>query len=161
MDVDGSENKPNASLQDDMIAFGVAAAGQSFSALTWQSKDIANTIDSFLQLLVTANKIQSRQIAMANMTALGTVFNKVDDQIALKLRIKEVKLAVCFEQLLFQTMYPSYGVDFKLQRAKVVYVVAGLAWGKTVLLDRLDSEISGEPSDVVREELKQARSRLR
>jgi hypothetical protein len=41
-----------------------------------------------------------------------------------------------------------------------MYVVAGLPNGREVLQEKLEAEISSEPSDVVREELKQARSRL-
>jgi hypothetical protein len=62
--------------------------------------------------------------------------------------------------LLFQPLYPSYGAEFKLQRAKVVFIVAGLPYGRAVLEDRLDGEIAGEPAEAVREELKKARSRL-
>src|ERR1700761_1209979 len=160
MDVDGKDDKVGTTLRDDIISFSIAATGQSFTILTWQNEDIASIIEGFLNLLVKGNCIQSRQTALATMTALGTVFNSVNDGIVMKLQKKQVKVTTSLQELLFQSLYPSYGVDFKLQRAKVMYVVAGLPNGREVLQERLAAEISSEPSDVVREELKQARSRL-
>jgi hypothetical protein len=160
MDVDESEKKMSSSMREDTIAFAAAAAGQSFSALTWQNKTIPSTLNDFLTLLTKANGLQSRHIAVAVMTALGTVLNAVDDGIVVQVRLKEASILASLEKLLFQSLYPSYGADFKLQRAKVIYVVAGLPWGKEVLKNRLESEISAEPTEAVKEELKQARSRL-
>jgi hypothetical protein len=160
MDVDGGEEKVGSNARDDILAFAITSSGQSFGTLTWQNKNIASEIEGFLNLLVKANNIQSRQIALATMTALGTVFNAVDDGIAAQLQKKQDKVVGSLRNLLFKPLYPSYGYDFKLQRAKVVFVVAGLPQGKEVLQERLDGEISSEPSDPVREELKQARSRL-
>jgi hypothetical protein len=161
MDVDGTaDEKLSASSRDDMISFAVTAAGQSFTALTWQGADVAKLLEAFLDLAVTANSVQGRQIAMACMTTLGTVFGAVDDGIAVRVASKEAVIVSSLEKLFFQPLYPSYGGDFKLQRAKMVFVIAGLPYGRAVLGDRLDGEIASEPSEVVRDELKKARSRL-
>src|ERR1700753_3536095 len=115
MDVDGHEEKTSSTMKDDIISFSVTASAQSFSTLTWQSKEVASTIEAFLDLLLRANTIQSRQIALAPMTALGTVFNSVNDGISVQLQKKQAKVDSILEKLLFQQMFPSYGSDFKLQ----------------------------------------------
>jgi hypothetical protein len=161
MEVDGSADETiSSSVKDDIISFAVAAAGQSFITITWKSSDIANTLGEFLGLAVTAISVQGRQIAIACMTALGAVLGSIDSGIAARVAGKEAVTVSSLKKLLFQPLYPSYGAEFKLQRAKVVFIVAGLPYGRAVLEDRLDGEIAGEPAEAVREELKKARSRL-
>jgi hypothetical protein len=160
MDVDGDEDKVSTALKEDIIAFGITACGKSFTSRSWESKDVGNTVASVFQLSVKANVLQTRQLGTAVITAVGLILKDIDDGRAAKLEAKRDTIVESLEKLIYQPMYPSYGGDFKLLRAKAIFEIAGRPWGKDVLKERLEAEISNEPHDGVRTELKLAKSRL-
>lgn len=161
MKIDGADDKFTG--RDDMLAFGTTSIGQSFTPLSWatsNNKDLVANVLSFLDLAVKVSTLQTRQVALAIVMAIGSMFASIDEASSTKLLLKQKEIVGSLEKVLFQPLYPSYGYDFKMQRAKTVFVIAGTRWGHDVLKERLDAEIAEEPSEAIKRELEAARKRL-
>jgi len=118
---------------------------------------------AYLDMVIKANGVHNKAVSTTTFESLEAMFKKWDASAVAALSSKEAEMVDRIGTLLYQRQYDSFGLTFKMQRVKAVAALMEVPW-KSAIVDifgsRLEEEITLEPADPVREELKKAQGKL-
>jgi hypothetical protein len=118
---------------------------------------------SYLDMTIKANGVHNKAVSTTVFEALEAMFKKWDAKVVTTLSSKEADIVDRIGNLLYQRQYDSFGLVFKMQRVKAVVALVEVPWKSAIVEifgSRLEEEITLEPADPVREELKRVLGKL-
>jgi hypothetical protein len=118
---------------------------------------------AYMEMAIKANGVHNKAVSTTVFESLEAMFKKWDANVVAALSAKEADIVDRVGTLLYQRQYDSFGLVFKMQRVKAVAALMEVPWKSAIveiLGSRLDEEITLEPADPVREELKKAQRKL-
>jgi len=147
MDVDDAEMEKVKDVdRDDVLVGAVSAASKAFRP---------HVLRPYLELIKTANSVQTRAVAVAVFQGLSDVAPKLKGE-------TEEDVVTDLEAVFVSPLYAGYGVDAKVLRVEALGAWKDVGW--TTVCTFVQAQVSAElemlePSERVQEEMRKARGK--